>query len=85
MRIEKETIGEVAIHDKKLCGFNTIIAEHNFPSSSEYVNQNLTKAYLQVKLSGVNTNYNINILPKETTSSGRKTNLFKIKLVGDSK
>jgi fumarate hydratase class II len=85
MRIEKETIGEVAIPDKKLCGFNTKVAEHNFPSSSEYVDQNLTKAHLQVKLAAANNNYNIFILPKERASYGRKTYLFNIKLDGDSK
>jgi len=85
MRIEKDTIGEVAIPDEKLYGINTKRAEENFPSSSEYVNSNLIKAYLQVKFADTNTNYGINILPKERASYGRKTNLFNIKLDGDSK
>ncbi len=46
MKIEIYTIGEVAIPYEKLYGINTKRAEQNFPSSSQYVNQNLIKAYL---------------------------------------
>ncbi len=56
MRIEKDTIGELAIPDEKLYGINTKRAEQNFPSSSEYVTSNLIKAYLQVKLTDTNIN-----------------------------
>ncbi len=83
MKIGIYTIGEVAIPYEKLYGINTKRAEQTFPSSSQYANQNLTKAYLQVKLAAANTNYNINILPKEKASYKRKTNLFNIKLDGD--
>lgn len=65
MKIEINTIGEVAIPDEKLYGINTDRAEQNFPSSSEYVNPNLIKAYLQEKLATANINYKISILPKE--------------------
>lgn len=83
MKIEIYTIDEVAIPDEKLYGINTKKAEQNFLSSLQYLNKNLTKAYLQVKLAEANTNYNINILPKERASYRRKTNLFNIKLDGD--
>ena len=83
MRIEKDTVGEVGIPYEKLYGINTKRAEQTFPSSFQYANQNLTKAYLQVKLAAANTNYNTNILPKEKASYKRKTNLFYIKLDGD--
>jgi len=83
MKIEIYTIGEVTIPDEKLYGINTKRAEQNFLSSFQYLNKNLTKAYLQVKLAEANTNYNKNILPKERASYGRKTNLFNIKLGGD--
>ncbi len=85
MRIEIDTIGEVIISDEKFYGINTNRTEQHLPSSSEYVNQNLSKAYLQVKLATSNTNNNINILPKGRASYGRKTNLFNIKLDGASK
>ena len=65
MRIEKDTIGEVAIPDEKLYGINTKRAEQKFPSSSEYVNQNLTKSYLQVKFTAASISYGTSLLPIE--------------------
>jgi aspartate ammonia-lyase len=85
MKIEIYTIGELTIPYEKLYGINTKRAKQNFPSSSQYVNKNLTKAYLRVKPAAANINYNKNILPKESASYGRKTNLFNIKLDGESK
>ena len=85
MKIEIYTIGEVAIPDEKSFGINTKRAEQIFPSSFQYVNQNLNNTYQQVKLAAANTNYNKNILPKERAFYRGKTNLFNIKLDGDSK
>lgn len=72
MRIEIYTIGELTIPDEKSSGINTKRAKQNFPSSSQYVNKNLTKAYLQVKLATSNSNNNINILPKRELLTDEK-------------
>lgn len=65
MRIEKDSIGELAILDDAVYGIHTLRSVNNFPRSGEKINPHLIKAYLQVKLAAAETNYKCGLLLKE--------------------
>lgn len=65
MRTEKDIFGSVQLLDELLYGIHTYRAINNFPSSGERINLHLIKAYLQVKLAAVETNYKVGLLQQD--------------------
>lgn len=56
MRIEADSLGEVAVPDQAFYGVHTMRALENFPITGDKVNENLIKALIQVKAAAAKTN-----------------------------
>jgi len=65
MRKEKDNIGTLDLPESAVYGIHTLRAVNNFPVSGERINPNFIKAYLQVKLAAVETNFNVGLLDSE--------------------
>ena len=61
MRKEKDNIGSLDLPDDSVYGIHSLRAVNNFPVSGERVNANFIKAYLQVKLAAVETNFKVGL------------------------
>jgi aspartate ammonia-lyase len=62
MRTEKDNIGSIQLSDEAVYGIHTWRAVNNFPVSGEKINPYFIKAYLQVKLAAVETNFKVGLL-----------------------
>lgn len=65
MRIEKDSLGEVELHDDAVYGIHSLRSCNNFIKSGERIHPYLIKAFFQVKLAAAETNYKCGILLKE--------------------
>lgn len=64
MRIEKDNIGSLQLSDEAVYGIHTLRAVNNFPVSGEKTNPYFIKAYLQVKLAAIETNFKVGLIDK---------------------
>lgn len=62
MRKEKDNIGSLDLPDDSVYGIHSLRAVNNFLVSGERVNANFIKAYLQVKLAAVETNFKVGLI-----------------------
>ena len=62
MRIEKDNIGVLNLPDNAVYGIHTMRAVKNFPRSGEGINSHFIKAYFQVKLAALETNFKIGLI-----------------------
>ena len=64
MRIEKDNIGSLDLPDNAVYGIHTLRAVKNFPHAGERINPHFIKAYFQVKLAALETNFKVGLIDK---------------------
>ena len=65
MRTEKDNIGSLQLLEDAVYGIHTLRALNNFPVSGEKINPHFIKAYFQVKLAAVETNYKVGLIEQK--------------------
>ncbi|MFZ1281028.1 MAG: lyase family protein, partial [Ignavibacteriaceae bacterium] len=65
MRTEKDNIGSIQLPDEVVYGIHTMRAVNNFPVSGEKINPYFIKAYLQVKLAAIKTNFKVGLIDEK--------------------
>ena len=65
MRTEKDNIGSLQLSEDAVYGIHTLRALNNFPVSGEKINPHFIKAYFQVKLAAVETNYKVGLIEQK--------------------
>ena len=62
MRTEKDNIGSLDLPDNAVYGIHTLRAVKNFPHAGERINPHFIKAYFQVKLAALETNFKVGLI-----------------------